>query len=258
MPYTLNTPSGMTILSALCVNEAASGVQDLVAANTIATDGAVTISSNTYRGTSRPYFQCSGTGFSPQGITWTGTKPNAVLADGTQGLWFFSVIDGWGAGAGAGGTNERCLWDVLGSQRLEVRVGDTNQNMGRYSTTFYTSANANQGNVQSAYWWQARYANSGSTSRTAGGTFAALDTNTDGGFMVQDGLLERYGGNFDTWWQPRTYIAVCGKYDTDVPSSLPSIATLDSWADDWFATFISTGGGGGSTLLRKFNHFMRA
>lgn len=260
MAYTLKTTgiaASYSLSSVLVVNEAGTSVQDLVAANTISVHANVTYGSATWRGTSRPFFRPTGSGFVPQTVTWTGTKPGWQSGVGS-GAWLLAVINGW-ASAGAGSENLTLLNSNSASQSWNCRLvggaGGNKLTQGRYGGLFYQSADDNLGDVQSAYYFRGAPSGTiGTRYRTAAGTFSTEHTGTDSGFGISDALLTSVAGNGESWSELEYFCLVVG-YGT-----LPTATDLDAMADDWFGTFVDTGGGGGGLSIpprRKFQNRFR-
>lgn len=243
MAYTLKTTgviAGYTVRSALVVNEAGTGVQDLVAGNTISVHANVTYGSASWRGTSRPFFTPTGTGTTLQGVTWTGTKP-AIPSGATGGATVIVILNGWGASSNDGGsevTTRPLLRAAGASHDLNFRLGITKPNLGRGGSAVHTATTDSLGDAQSAYVFHCDdySANNGTRQRTAAGSLSTEETSTDPGFIIADGVLESYGGDTAYWFQPETYAML-------VIDGIVSDSDANAIIDDWFGTLIESGGG---------------
>lgn len=265
MPYSLKTTgviAGYTVRACLVVNEAGTGVQDLVSGNTISVDAAVTYGSASWRGTTLPWFMPTGSGFTPQGVTWTGTKPS-FLVNATNGVSAILIINGWGAsdnGSGGGTTERVFLRAANASADVQLCLATNSNAKPRIKSgaggVAFTATTDNLGDVQSAYVFRVKaYGTHGTKQRTAAGSLSTEETGADPGFsdLGTTGVLESFGASTDRWFQPETYCLL-------VVDGIVSDSDANAIIDDWFGTLIDTGGGGGGLSVpprRKFPRLFR-
>jgi hypothetical protein len=248
MPYALKTGAGTwdakyDLIEVLVANEGATAAQSLLGF-TLSTTGAPAPQTATYNGTTRAFFRTTGSGFNPQGLSWTGTKPSIAMS-GTQGIMVIAILNGWGAGASAGGTQKRVLLMSNGaSQNLAFSLsnGSDKPTVGRIGNDVHTATTSNLGDVQSAYvLWANDFGQCGSRQRAAatGSSLTSAETTSDPGFIIGDGVLEYVGGvAADQWHEPEIFALVVLRYDTATPATIPSDADINALVDDWFGTLI--------------------
>lgn len=172
MAYTLKT-TGIPVthppLALLVVNEAGTGMQDLVTGNSITTNASVTFAAGSWNGVARNYFTTTGSGSSPLGIDWNATFPSANFAsatgcsifiafhsvnaaggDGRRFLRFFNAGETNGLdlmGANNGNTDSR--WELI-RDSSQVVLANTGSRINTKSSLGVRANGSTNGDIQQA------------------------------------------------------------------------------------------------------------
>lgn len=231
MAYTLNTTgllASYTVKACLVVDEAGTGVQDLVSANSITTHANVTFGTDSWNSVSRKYFATTGASFDPEGVAWNATVPTITAANGFSVFLAAKQVD-------TAGANPRIyLAGTVGSLRFYSGAAQARMVQNWSGSERLVASSDHLTTTKASYVQLAQRGGNVSAKQAAhGASLASMGDVSEGGWIVTSVDFTNFGGFPGNGWSAMQVFCLL------IVEGLLSGTDQDTLHTDWFPNVIN-------------------